>query len=537
LHLGGAEVLMADGTIDAPIASDVGSTITLTGDLSSARQPSTASTWLDDGHKAVLGSQTTLGSSADGTVNSDNGIELPDTRTFVGRGVANTLNGEFENQGFVQCNGTTGITFNHLVTGSGDFGDDGEPGCIFMGGTDFGNSPAKIDMGTGTFGATNTHTVEVGGLTAGSEFDQVNASGTLNVSGTLDVKLIDLGNGYTPQAGDSFDILTAVAGVNGRFDMENLPPSPTGSGWQVVYSSNSVTLVVVPVPQGATWNGDDPVGNAGDGTTWGDRDNWTVGGTIDVPPAVVPPGDDVTFPTGPTVGTISLGTDRTVNSVTLQADYTLAGNTLTVTTGDIVVDANVTATVDSDVASVGGLTKLGDGTLVIGGTALASMIDAGTFVLASSASVAGLTVGPGTTGILSGSVLGDLINDGTVHVGGDLNGDGALNATDIDLVYAQIPGTVPQVHPRMASVDVSRGTTHPSRTTLRSQSRLSHSLSGQSVSVPHEVPSEDQVAMHRRAAEVAAIDEVFAGLGSEFDSSAYHRRARQLKADDISWRS
>jgi hypothetical protein len=275
LYLGPGRVVRGNGEINAPISSDRGSTITMTGDLTlgdaasfdgvdlAGRLNIGANTaTLNDGHKAVLGSQTTFGNPgvADGILNAPNGIELPDTCTFVGQGEVNTTGGEFENQGFVQGDGG-GITFNHLVTGAGDFGG----AVTFLGGTDFGNSPAKIDvLGSATFGQTNTHYVEIGGLMPGYEFDQVVATGTFDISGPLEVVFIDLGNGYTPQAGDSFAIITAASPG---------PDAPQGA--QVSADTSSPGQIVVtftspttPLPSGtsrlitldATVPGDAPYG-------------------------------------------------------------------------------------------------------------------------------------------------------------------------------------------------------------------------------------------------------------------------------------
>jgi hypothetical protein len=130
------------------------------------------------------------------------------------------VNVEFENQGFVQGSGTR-ITFNHLVTGAGDYGGT----VTFLGDTNFGNSPAQIDvLGSVIFGPANTHLVEIGGLVPGSEFDQVIATGIFELSGPLEVGFIDLNNDYIPQAGDRFAIITADGGVSGTFTTETLPP-------------------------------------------------------------------------------------------------------------------------------------------------------------------------------------------------------------------------------------------------------------------------------------------------------------------------
>src|SRR5262249_30195506 len=62
--------------------------------------------------------------------------------------------------------------------------------------------------------------IEVGGTTAGSQYDQLNISGTATLAGTLNATLI---NGFGPVAGEQFAALTAGSGINGSFATINLP--------------------------------------------------------------------------------------------------------------------------------------------------------------------------------------------------------------------------------------------------------------------------------------------------------------------------
>ena len=216
--------------------------------------------------------------------------------------------------------------------------------------------------------------------------------------------------------------------------------------------SNSVSVTeAFDLPQlvgDAQWDGDAQIVNVGDGTSWSNPDNWTVNGASDVSPSIGPPGDDVTFNVGSTVQTVDLGIDRTVSSITFGANYTLQGSTLSISNGDVIVSPHVVANIDADLTSDVDLTKLGDGTLVISGTAKDIVVDTGTLVLASTATVQNLTVRNGATAILNAPVLGDLVTNGRVELGGDSNGNGALNVTDIDFLFSQIPASVPQVYPR-----------------------------------------------------------------------------------------
>jgi hypothetical protein len=49
--------------------------------------------------------------------------------------------------------------------------------------------------------ATGTLDVRIGGLTAGTDYDQLVVTGSATLNGTLQVKMT---NGYRPQPGDSF---------------------------------------------------------------------------------------------------------------------------------------------------------------------------------------------------------------------------------------------------------------------------------------------------------------------------------------------
>ncbi len=69
-----------------------------------------------------------------------------------------------------------------------------------------GTPDAFIDESIDTYTqqAGGTLQIEIGGLTAGTEYDQVNVSGLATLDGTLDIQLLD---GFVPDEGDTFDIL------------------------------------------------------------------------------------------------------------------------------------------------------------------------------------------------------------------------------------------------------------------------------------------------------------------------------------------
>jgi uncharacterized repeat protein (TIGR01451 family) len=109
-----------------------------------------------------------------------------------------------------------------------------------------GFSPGTIAI-NGAYAQANTgsYNVEIGGLTAGTQYDQITgpANGTASLNGTLNASLI---NGFVPVAGNSFAILScgASACVTGTFSTVNVPALPNGLGWTITYGPTSVILTV-----------------------------------------------------------------------------------------------------------------------------------------------------------------------------------------------------------------------------------------------------------------------------------------------------
>lgn len=101
--------------------------------------------------------------------------------------------------------------------------------------------------GNGTFNSGSTALFQLGGTTAG-QFDQLNLSGTLAAGGTLDVDLI---NGFTPTAGNSFDILDFTT-ATGAFSL-SLPSLGGGLSWNtsqlLTTGTISVAAAIASVPE------------------------------------------------------------------------------------------------------------------------------------------------------------------------------------------------------------------------------------------------------------------------------------------------
>ncbi len=112
---------------------------------------------------------------------------------------------------FVKGNGTVHVS---ELTAANFTNDSGwEPGT----------SPGILHY-TGNYNPTANAAlnVELGGLNVGSDYDQLAVSGNANLGGTLNISIL---NGFTPDAGDQFNIVSCGGTCAGTFDAVNLPPN------------------------------------------------------------------------------------------------------------------------------------------------------------------------------------------------------------------------------------------------------------------------------------------------------------------------
>ncbi len=136
------------------------------------------------------------------------------------------------------------------ITGSGIL--DLQGGTLISSG-DFapGDSAGTLNIqGTYTQDASGSLSIEIGGLTAGGNYDQLAVTNIANLDGTLDISLIDE---FTPSEGQVFTVLTASS-VSQTFSNIHQPPDmPNDLFFRVTYLASSVTLTVVKINIYSLW--------------------------------------------------------------------------------------------------------------------------------------------------------------------------------------------------------------------------------------------------------------------------------------------
>lgn len=209
------------GTIAAATTLPAGRTLTVSGgamavgDLGNANGFAAVGTIVVDPHQsltlldadqAALGALTVLGDNS--RLVSFHGASLAQGRVLrydvPDQGVAR-IQGDFVNNGQVLA-GTTGagrLQFLNAVSGIGSFSGH----LVFSGSHSPGNSPGQVRFGGGdaTYDATSELTMEILGRTPGTQYDQLLDIGTLRFDGQLHIVF---GNGFTPQAGDAFQLFS-----------------------------------------------------------------------------------------------------------------------------------------------------------------------------------------------------------------------------------------------------------------------------------------------------------------------------------------
>jgi T5SS/PEP-CTERM-associated repeat protein len=103
-------------------------------------------------------------------------------------------------------------------------------------------------------------------VTGADGFGHAEVVGDVILNGVLQV---NLSNGFTPQAGDSFTLLTAAGGINQQSLELDVQPLPGGLDWQLQIGAHQVVLSVVGPSVPGDYNGNGVV-DAADYTVWRD---------------------------------------------------------------------------------------------------------------------------------------------------------------------------------------------------------------------------------------------------------------------------
>jgi hypothetical protein len=127
-----------------------------------------------------------------------------------------------------------------LLAGSGTVN-----GAVVNGGSICPGSPLGTLSVNGNYSqlATGTLSIAIGGLTSGTQYDQLAVTANASLSGVLNVSFT---NGFNPQVGDQFVVL-ACGSLAGIFSVVNSPTLNNGLVLLPVYSNTNLILEVIHV--------------------------------------------------------------------------------------------------------------------------------------------------------------------------------------------------------------------------------------------------------------------------------------------------
>ncbi|MGO9199304.1 MAG: beta strand repeat-containing protein [Limisphaerales bacterium] len=159
-----------------------------------------------------------LGNSSKGSLVSWDHGTLRLASVTIDAGASLLLNGGPQFSGAYTLNGT--------LINSGTVGPGAYPGTLaIVGANDYQQA------------ATGTLVVELGGKSAGTQFSQVAVAGSASLAGRLQLRLL---NGFIPQPGDTFQLLTCAACAGAFNGLSG--PQPADTLWMPHYTGTNVTL-------------------------------------------------------------------------------------------------------------------------------------------------------------------------------------------------------------------------------------------------------------------------------------------------------
>lgn len=130
---------------------------------------------------------------------------------------------------------TLNLASGDSLVGSGTLAAD----LVNAGTVSPGNSAGSVTIqGDYTQESSGVLEIQLGGTTAGTQYDQLTVTGTATLAGTLNVSLID---GFIPQVGDSFTILPYGTRSGSFFSLSR----PESYRWGIDYGYSGLTLTVL----------------------------------------------------------------------------------------------------------------------------------------------------------------------------------------------------------------------------------------------------------------------------------------------------
>lgn len=245
---------------------------------------------------SITGSNGVFNNLAGGTFDAQTDADLLGSGTFSNAGLLKKSAGAartslqqwlLSNSGTIQLlsgelgpNGTLGPgytqTAGSLTLNGGNF-TTGDNACNIQGGTVSGTGTITVGTLTNTGGvigpgmsagtlsitgnpgnytqsANGTLAIEIGGLTAGTQYDQVIVTGAATLAGTLALTLI---NNFSPNPGDVFTVMT-YASHTGNFSAITGTNMGGGKSFQEAANATNVTITTTNLPSGDA-NGDGQV--------------------------------------------------------------------------------------------------------------------------------------------------------------------------------------------------------------------------------------------------------------------------------------
>jgi autotransporter-associated beta strand protein len=175
--------------------------------------------------------------------------------TLILSGTSSYSGGTFITGGSLLVNGDISASDTVDVFGTGTIGGSGTLPDVSVnsGGTLApGNSPGMISTGNLSMGSGATYSVELNGTTVGTQYDQTDVTGTVDLTNaTLSMSL-----GFTPAFGDTFTIISndGTDAITGTFNglAEGATFTVSGTTFQISYvggsNGNDVVLTALEAP-------------------------------------------------------------------------------------------------------------------------------------------------------------------------------------------------------------------------------------------------------------------------------------------------